>query len=287
MQYRASSILGLVLAASACSAAAPPDPGGDPPAPRDSGGAPGLDAAKVLQVHDAAALGPADAESSTPPPADSGAGGGTQPGAVDAGGAEAPAETPDAAATASFTCNLVIGIKATGEWFNAGFENVVENARWEVVPVHNGHVELWADPMNALWKLAPSSPCAKNAAAPERVIFVGTNYDYTTTAEWVPKLTAAVNNIKAKYPSAGRIELMTYVRAPGNVACPGNLSFKTVIKPAQDEAIDLVAAAFPGLVFVAPKFEVRACSDYSMPPHFTGPAAMAAAKTIGGYYLTH
>jgi hypothetical protein len=69
--------------------------------------------------------------------------------------------------------------------------------------------------------------------------------------------------------------------------CPGNLSVKTYIKPAQDEANELVAAAFPGLVFVAPKFEVRACGDYSMPPHFTTAAAMAAARTIGAHYLTH
>ena len=84
-----------------------------------------------------------------------------------------------------------------------------------------------------------------------------------------------------------RIELMTYVRAPGNMPCPGNLSVKTYIKAAQDQSNEMVASAFPGLVFVAPKFEVRSCSDYSMPPHFTGAAAMAAAKTIGAYYQIH
>jgi hypothetical protein len=204
----------------------------------------------------------------------------------DQGPAEAAAALPDAA-SADFVCNLVIGIKETGEWFNAGFESVVDNARWEVIPVHNGHLELWADPKNALWSLAPGSPCAKNAAAPDRVIFVGTNYDYTTTDEFVPKLTAVVQNLQAKFPGVRRIELMTYVRAPGNVPCPGNLSVKTYIKAAQDQSNDLVAAAFPGLVFVAPKFEVRSCSDFSMPPHFTTAAAMAAAHTIGAYYVAH
>jgi hypothetical protein len=206
--------------------------------------------------------------------------------APDAGAAEAAVPAPDTAAAEPFVCNLVIGIKATGEWFNAGFENVVENARWEVIPVHNGHVELWADPRNGLWSMAPSSPCAKNAGNPDRVLFVGTNYDYTTLDEWVPKLTAVVNNIKARYSNLRRIELQTYVRAPGNVPCPGNLSVKTYIKPAQDEAMDLVAKSFPGLVVVSPRFEVRSCSDYSMPPHFTAAAAAAAARTIGAYYAS-
>ena len=209
------------------------------------------------------------------------------PGVVPADSAPGDAAAPPPEVHADFVCTLVIGIKATGEWFNAGFEAIVENARWEVIPVHNGHLELWADPANALWKLAPGSACAKNAGAPDRVIFVGTNYDYTTVDEFQPKLTAVVHNIQAKFPGTKRIELMTYVRGPGNVPCPGNLSVKTYIKPAQDEANALVAAAFPGLVFVAPKFEVRSCADYSMPPHFTAAAAMAAAKTIGAYYLTH
>jgi len=203
----------------------------------------------------------------------------------DHGAADAPPR--DAAPAGDFVCTLVIGIKATGEWFNAGFESVVDGARWEVIPVHNGHLELWADPKNSLWSLAPGSPCAKNAGSPDRVIFVGTNYDYTTTEEFVPRLTAVVHNLQAKFPGVRRIELMTYVRAPGNLPCPGTLSVKTYIKAAQDESNQLVADAFPGLVFVAPKFEVRSCADYSMPPHFTAAAAMAAAKTIGAYYLTH
>lgn len=191
----------------------------------------------------------------------------------------------DAVAAEAFTCNLVLGIKATGEWFNAGFESVVENARWEVIPVHNGHLELWADPKNSLWSQAPGSPCAQNAKAPERVIFVGTNYDYTTTEEFVPRLVSVVHNLQARFPGIKRIELATYVRAPGNAPCPGNLSVKTYIKAAQDESNELVAGMFPGLVFVSPKFEVRSCSDYGMPPHFTAAAAMAAARTIGAHYL--
>jgi len=257
----------LLASLAGCAAAPAGAPANAPPEP-DAGAPVVLDAAAIPP--DIAAIPPApDAAPPEETPAD------------------APAAVADTAATADITCNLVIGIKATGEWFNAGFESAVDGARWEVIPVHNGHLELWADPKNSLWSLAPGSPCARNAGSPERVIFVGTNYDYTTTDEFVPKLTAVVHNLQAKFPRLQRIELMTYVRAPGNMPCPGNLSVKTYIKAAQDQSNELVAAAFPGLVSVAPKFEVRSCADYSMPPHFTSAAAMAAARTIGAYYQAH
>jgi hypothetical protein len=255
-----ASLVGCAAGPASAPANTPPEPDAAGPVPPDAAAIP-PDAAPVRPAPDAA------------PP--------------DENAADGAAPAPDAAAASDFVCNLVIGIKETGEWFNAGFESIVDGARWEVIPVHNGHLELWADPKSSLWSLAPGSPCTRNPSAPDRVIFVGTNYDYTTTDEFVPRLTAVVHNLQAKFPRLQRIELMTYVRAPGNIPCPGNLSVKTYIKPAQDQSNQLVADAFAGLVFVAPKFEVRSCADYSMPPHFTSAAAMAAARTIGAYYLTH
>jgi hypothetical protein len=214
-----------------------------------------------------------------------------RPDASDAdAGAAVDASAPigaDGPSATAFTCNLVLGIKQTGEWFAAGFETVVENARWEVVPIHDGHIELWADPMNAIWGQKTLSPCTQGAATPDRVIFVGTNYDYTTTAEFVPKYLAVIENIKAKFASVKRIELMTHVRAPGNVACPGALDFKTTIKPAQDQSIEMAISKYPGLVFAAPKFEVDSCADYGLYPHFKGGGAAAVAKKIGAYYQGH
>ncbi len=45
-----------------------------------------------------------------------------------------------------------------------------------------------------------------------------------------------------------------------------------------------MVAKNPGLVFAAPKFEVRSCADYALLPHFTSAGAMAVAKTIGEHY---
>jgi hypothetical protein len=202
--------------------------------------------------------------------------------AADDASGEPPLTPPDA-----YACTLVLGIKETGEWFDAGFEDIVENARWEVVPIHNGALELWADPANGMWSLPPQSPCARGATAPDRIIFCGANYDYSTTDEFVPRYRAVIDNIKVRYPTVKRVDLITLVRAPGNQPCPGNLTEKTWIRPAQDESISLMTRAYPGFVYASPRFEVRSCADFAMPPHFTSAAAMAAAKTIGAYYRVH
>ena len=50
------------------------------------------------------------------------------------------------ASSGSFTCTLVIGILATSQWWNAGFTKLVNGAKWELIWVHSGFVELWANP---------------------------------------------------------------------------------------------------------------------------------------------
>jgi hypothetical protein len=220
--------------------------------------------------------------------------------AVDAG--EAPTgppkttspSTPDAATaagdpseppTSAFSCTLLIGIQATEEWYTAGFETMVDNSKWELIWVHSGFVELWANANDPVWTTAITSPCAQNPDKPDRVIFVALNYIETTLAFWTPAMTSAVANIQAKYPSVKRIELMSFIRAPGNTACPQAPAPRSTITPAQDQAAAMVAAANPGLVFVAPQFEVKTCGEYSSnPPHPTTPGATAWATMMASYY---
>jgi len=215
----------------------------------------------------------------------SGAGGGT----TDAGSPrpDGVAPEPDGAASASYVCSLILGILTTNEWFG-GFEKVVDNARWEIKFQDSAHLEKWADPANAVWSLPITSPCTQNANAPDRIVFMGTNYDYDTVELFLPKYIAVLNNIKAKYPSVKRLDVMTYTRAPMNQECVGaNRPSYSWIKPAQDEAIAQFAAMNPGFVFAAPKWEVQACSDFTLCPHLTGPANAVISKTIGTYFLTH
>jgi hypothetical protein len=266
-----------------------PDADGGPN-PAAAGGRPGTDdaAANLAPVADAEAAdgrtsdgrgGASAADASGGQPADAhGGADGSLPVASGAGDASTPP-------TSAFTCTLLIGIQATEEWYTAGFETMVDNSRWELIWVHSGFVELWANPADPIWSTGITSPCAQGGTQPDRVIFVPLNYNYTTLAEWTPAITAAVANIHAKYSSAKRIELMTFIRAPGNVACPQAPAPRSTITQAQDEAMAAVAAANPGLVVVAPRFEVKTCNEFSSnPPHPTTAGAGAWATMMASYY---
>ncbi len=177
-----------------------------------------------------------------------------------------------------------MGIQTTNEWFGK-FEKIADAERWELMSEDSAHIEKWADPQSALWSLAKKSPCVVNAEMPDRIVFSATNYDYATVDEFLPKYLAVLNNIKAKYPSAKRIDLMTYTRAPGDTECKGaNRSADSYIKPAQDDAASQAAAMFPGLVFTAPKWEVVSCSDFTLCPHLTNDGNLAIAATLATYY---
>lgn len=202
-------------------------------------------------------------------------------------GRDGSVREPDGSASATYACSLILGIATTSEWFS-GFEQVVDNARWELKFQDSAHIEKWADPANAVWSLPITSPCAENADKPDRVVFMGVNYDYATVDLFLPKYIAVLNNIKTKYPSVERLDVMTYTRGPGNKECVGaNRSNDSYIKPVQDEAIAMFSAMYPDFVFPAPHWEVQSCSDFGLCPHLTGPANAVLSKIIGTYFLTH
>ncbi len=202
---------------------------------------------------------------------------------------DATVGTPDAAADArvatDFACNLIIGINATGEWYKQGYENLVDNARWELIQVHNGFIENWADPNNDYWATGMYSPCTKDPKLPDRIFFVLSNFDYTMIEQWLPPLKAVIKNLQTKYPSVKNIELMTWVRAPGNMPCPQAPAYRSTISAGEDQAIAQAAKDLPNLVTVAPKFEAHSCSEYTdNPPHPTAEGGAAWAKMIAAYY---
>jgi hypothetical protein len=198
-------------------------------------------------------------------------------------GSDGPAST-----SKDFTCSWILGITTTGEWYRAGFERVVEDARWQVTPIEVGHLEKWADPQNGIWQSGIQSPCAMNSKTPDRIVFMAVKYEWTTVAQFLPEYVAVINNIKTKYPSVKRVDLATYARGPGNKECVGaNRSNDSYIKAVQDEAAAMIPAMFPGFVFIAPKWEVKSCGDFGLCPHISGAANATLAKTIGDYYLVN
>jgi hypothetical protein len=186
-----------------------------------------------------------------------------------------------------FSCSWVLGIHTTSEWYNAGFENVVDNARWQCSGIEMAQFN-WAQPGSGLWDQAPASPCTTNSKTPDRIVFSGVDSASTTVAQFLPQYLSVINIIKTRFPSVKRVDLMTLARAPGDVECKGaNRSNSSWIKPAQDEAIAMTAAMFPGFVFVLPKWEVKACSDFGLCPHISAAANADLAKTMGDYFVAH
>ena len=145
--------------------------------------------------------------------------------------ASAAATPATASAGDDFKCTQVMGVSVTGDWFNAGFENGLDNGRWQVKWRKKAFIELWADPSNELWAVPVQSACTANADNPDRVIFTGVNWEQTAEPWWEEQFEKVIANIRAKYPSVRRIDLMTMLRAPGNQSC-GNVM--SVVQPFVD-----------------------------------------------------
>lgn len=188
----------------------------------------------------------------------------------------------------SYTCNLVLGVSITRDWFLGGFENYVDGAKWEAMaPDGTGmsFVELWANPNGATWSFAKLSPCATNPTQPERVIFTGVNWTYTTAQQWVTALEGFVATVQTKFPSVQEIDLMTMLRAPNNMTGPGCTSTEDVVQPFIDAAIQTVVANHPQLVRAAPKLYAPSCDVFTGGgPHLTDDGKSTVAKIYGDYY---
>lgn len=188
-------------------------------------------------------------------------------------------------------CNAIYGVSVTGDWFGAGFETGLNGDRWELRWKTQSFVEQWADPSNSVWSQALISPCANGANNPDRVIFTGVNWTYTTKAEWETKLTAVVENLKTKYSSLKEIDLMTMLRAPNNTMCGDpnvQATHEQIVAPYIDEAIAAVVAKYPKLVRATPKFYAPNCDVFLKDsPHFADGKASVVAGVIRAHYATH
>jgi hypothetical protein len=204
----------------------------------------------------------------------SGQAGGTSAGA--GGGASGP-----------FVCNQLTGSKLSEEWFIAGFEDVVDDARWQVKWREDAYLEEWANPSSSFWSAGIDSTCAKGTSAPDRIVFGVVSWKYKTQADWRTAVTQTVNTFKAKYPSMLRMDLVTQIRGPNNMLCPtAPTAGETIVVPPElDAALDDVAAAFPGLVFVGPKSVAHSCSEFQGGgPHLTPAGNSANVAPFATYF---
>jgi hypothetical protein len=184
-----------------------------------------------------------------------------------------------------YLCNVVMGDSVTYDWYTSGFENGVDGSRWEAMASSQSglsFIQMWNDTNNQLWSMTKISPCAQHADTPDRAIFLGVNWVYTTAAEWVTQLDAIVTLLQAKFPGIKEIDLKTMLRAPNNMSCG---STETVVQPFIDEAIATVAAKYPGLVEIAPKLYAPSCNVFTGGgPHFTAAGKQTVANLYSDYY---
>jgi hypothetical protein len=188
--------------------------------------------------------------------------------------------------TAGYTCNLVVGIDSTGEWFTSGFENQVPNDKWQIIYHHPGYVEDWADASDAVWGLAPTSACTTNSDNPDRVIFNVYSETLTDKNSLVTAINKAVTNFKNKYSRLKRIDILTMTRSPDNMPCQSGQN-GAVVQKYVDDAVAAVVSAGPPAVVASPQFHAKDCSIFQDGgPHFTDAGKPVAAKIYGDYYST-
>ena len=199
--------------------------------------------------------------------------------------ASAPAPEPPSPGK-DFVCNEVIGLQATGQWYAAGFEqDGVDDSHWQAKTQHRAYIEKWADPANAVWDQALTSPCAAGSDNPDRVVFVGFSPPSMTEAVWESALVADLTTIRAKYPAVKEIDVMSMVRAPNNQLCPMNSDPLVMIAPYIDQAIAAAVRRFPGLARVGPQIFAPGCDAFVTNDTDLNPqGAAAVAKMVAAAF---
>jgi hypothetical protein len=217
-----------------------------------------------------------------------GAAQGGSAGDAGSGGLMASAGSGGAPAAVDFTCNEVVGIDSTSEWFTSGFESMVDDSHWQIVYYHPGYVQDWDDPNDMVWSLAPTSPCAQNSTNPDRIIFNvfadPSDSAFANVDAWVTGLSQAVTNFKNAYPGLVRIDFLTMTRAPDNQPCdPSNRM--SIVEQYVDDAIAQVVATDPTFLTASPAFFAPSCDVFTDGgPHFSDTGKPIIAALYGDYY---
>jgi hypothetical protein len=192
-----------------------------------------------------------------------------------------------------FVCHQVTAMTLTREWYEAGFEQSpgMVDGRWQLKARQSGYITEWSNPDSDFWNQPVQSPCANGSASPDHVVLTILSWRpacCTTQAEWEAQVTRAVTTLQARYPGVKRIDLMTVIRSPGNRPCPAPpVPGEYVAMPQElDDGLAAVASRFPGLVFVAPRFEAPSCEAFQGGgPHLTATGNADVARAIAAHFV--
>ena len=211
-----------------------------------------------------------------------------------------------------FTCSMYIGAYLSMEWWNQGFQTGVDDGKWQLKWHHHGHITEWAKPTSPFWADTGNpnddsmgspieSKCTQNSNAPDRIVFLTISWALTTEAAWTQALNADIANIRAKYPSVKRVDVMTMIRCPMNMQCnpkavlggpdsDTNAGVQDCQVPGfADVAIAKLIAANPGYVALGPQFDSTMCNAPPESPthngaHMTDADNKIAAMKMAAFY---
>ena len=228
---------------------------------------------------------------------------GASTGSAQSSGAASSGTTGSGGGPGPFTCNLVLGLFTTSQWFNGTnpggaskdfLMDGVDATKWESKTLKYAYIEKWIPANGTNWTLPINNPCAVNSMTPDRVVFVafspGTTSSDQTETGWETLLNGIIATIRMKYPSVKEIDLLTMGRAPNNMLCANNNDVWTVVPPYEDAAFAAVAAAstsFP--IVVGPKYYVPDCNSYEFAndTDYTVAGSNAIAQQLATYYIAH
>lgn len=177
-----------------------------------------------------------------------------------------------------FKCTEVIGLTITAEWYGAGFEQLVDDARFQARTRPHTFVDQWADPRHEAWSAPITSPCADGSMNPDRVVLFAANWKLSSEDEWVAVLRQLAATAKSRYPALRDLQLYTVLRGPKNQSCGDP---KSVVEPMVDAAIARVAAEQPSWVHAGPRLEASACDIFEKGgPHFTEQGRKVVAQQM-------
>lgn len=236
-----------------------------------------------------------------------GAGAGTGGGGTGGGGGALP--------QGPFACSMYIGAYLTMEWWNTGqFEGKGDAAKvntdnWELKWHHHAHISEWRKADSPFWLNTGNpmddnqgspiqSPCTVNPEQPDRIVFLAIDWELVTEADWIAGLKESVANIKTKFPSAKRVDIVELVRCPNNMMCNPTADYgpgandsaprqDCYVPPYVDTAIDKVIAEQPNYLTWGPKLQMAMCNPSHDGAHMTGAGNQQAAKDYAAYYLQH
>jgi hypothetical protein len=223
-------------------------------------------------------------------------------GALLMGQAKEPAEAPKTKDDPCFRCTLVIGYSQVGQWSQQGggwyvtggeFEKAVGADRWQLLWAGGAGVDRWQNPDYPGWRQPIRHAVPDIADKPDRVLLSISGPYGEDEAAWARAISATIDTIKTKYPSARQIILQPVVGGPGGQTCapPGrpdgrvraswqhkhiHAAIRQVVKDRGEDSVRIVEGFAP---------QVRTCDDYSDAlGHLKQEAAAVIGKAIGEHY---